>query len=147
MDMNFPHDSIDKEQQNDMIDLDIIRSTIISNACARQLSCETVKRLQKSNETKNYSRIAHSVSPLKGRIIFFARSSKYKHDDMVHHFVKGSFFLKNSSNETRKNETNAKYESDVNLNNSNYVKSSALKNAHGNNNIAINQNNSSVNRG
>lgn len=122
MDMNFPHDALLNEPQNDMIDLNAIRSSIIASASARQAGCETVRKLQKANDNITYSNFANSISPLKSRIIFFAKPNKFAHDDFIHEIVKGSFFPKNDSDFNIVNN----YESVVNLNNSNSVKSSSV---------------------
>ncbi len=123
MDMNFPHDTLQEESQNDMIDLNIIRSSIIACASARQAGCETVRILQKSNENISYSKMADSVSPLKSRIIFFAKTNKLKHDNFIQNIVKGSFLPKKKP----MGSNNSNYESVVNLKNSNSVKSSSVE--------------------
>lgn len=125
MDMNFPHDSVTQEQKT-MLDLDAIRSSIIANASARQAGSETAKKLQISHEAKLYSNKLHSMSGLKARILFFAKSKSSDRDDLIQDIVSGSFNPTNDVKKSLHNDKNTNYEDAVNLNNSNNVKSSAL---------------------
>ena len=123
MDINFPHDRLRQEAQNDMVDLNAIRSSIIACASARQAGCETVKTLQKSNVNISHSKMADTISPLKSRILFFAKANKLHHDNFIQSAVKGPFLTNHSSMD----KNNFNYESVVNLKSSNSVKSSSVE--------------------
>lgn len=144
MDMNFPHDSVSHEQKT-MLDLDAIRSSIIANASARQASSETAKKLQISHEAKLYSNRLHSMSALKARILFFAQSKSNNRDDLIQDIVSGPFNPANDDKISSQKDTNVKYEDAVNLNSSNYVKSSALNSENNDGNI-VSANNNSISR-
>ena len=146
MDMNFPHDSVSNEQKA-MLDLDEIRSTIIASASARQAASETARKLQISHETKLYSNKLQSISGLKARILFFARAKSNSRDAMTHKIICGPFNPINDDNRISQNDAGFKYEDAVNLNNSNYLKSSALDNNINDDNIVDNNSNSISNRG
>lgn len=146
MDMNFPHDSVSHEQET-MLDLDAIRSSIIANASARQASSETAKKLQISHEAKIYANRLHSMSGLKARILFFAQPTSNNRNDLIQSIVSGPFSPVNETKKISHNGINSNYEDAVNLNSSNNVKSSALNNENDNGDIVIVNNNSTSNRG
>lgn len=137
MDMNFPHDSVNPELHNDMIDLNAVRSSIIANASARQAASETAKKLLLSMKATIYSRKVRSQTAMKARIIFFAKS----HNDATVHdkqeIAKGSFYPTYSRATAISRPSCSKYENGVNLNGSNNVKSSNLNQMNGNHNIAV----------
>ncbi len=146
MDMNFPHDSVSHEQEI-MLDLNAIRSSIIANASARQASSETAKKLQISHETKLYSNKLHSMSGLKARILFFAQSKLNTRDGLIQDIVSGPFNPIDNNKKSSSNCTNLEYEDAVNLNSSNNVKSSALNHENNDGDIVSVNNNSINNRG
>ncbi len=126
MDMNFPHNALTKEPHTDSIDLNSIRSSIIASASVRQASSKTAKLLQIVHTKKKHLKKSENISELKARILFFARPKKFMSDSQAIDHVMGAF-----SSVRKFKKTN--YESAVNLNTSNYVKSSLSKSVNHNN--------------
>ena len=135
MDMNFPHDSIERESAS-LVDFDAIRASIIASASTRQVSSETARKLQKSVKAQSNSTRSKSISPLKARIIFFSKAQSLSVNDDIYNIVTGSFFPTPNIDKGARQKASSKYESGVNPNNSNNVKSSQCNSNNDDANIA-----------
>lgn len=142
MDMNFPHETVDRQNEK-MIDLNAIRSSIIANASARQAASETARKLMLSVKATIYSRKVQSQTAMKARILFFAQN---ENDDDTQFIANGSFYPQFNRAKEISRHCNGNYENGVNLNGSNNVKSNSIKDRNGQNDEAIEKTNHSINQ-